>query len=233
MFFLLLITYCLCDKTNSKTIELTNDNFVSLRGSITSQSINNIINDLIKLKSDTRYIYLNTNGGSVDSGLKLINVIHDLSNQEIVINCIADTAMSMGFLIFQSCQGRYVFRHSTLMQHQLSLSNIEGEIGNINSYLKHINNMEHKLNKLQAIRIGIDLYSFEKKIHDEWWLDSEDSIRDNVSDKIVNIYCNFEYTEERVIVNTLNENKILIYSKCPQVPGYIRIINNKNHNNNN
>lgn len=222
-------------QANARTIELTNDNFVFLHGSVTSQSINNIINDLIKLKADTRYIYLNTNGGSVDAGLKLVNTIKDLNNKNIVVNCIADTAISMGFLIFQSCEGRYVLEHSTLMQHQLSLSNIEGQIRNINSYFKFINNMENKLNKIQANRIGLSLESFEEKIHDDWWLDSEDSIKNNVADEIVNIYCNFENSEqeEEVSINDFFGKIKLVYSKCPQVSSYIRIQNDDDNNNSN
>jgi ATP-dependent Clp endopeptidase proteolytic subunit ClpP len=226
----LIILFISLIQANARTIELTNDNFVSLRGSITSQSINNIINDLIKLKVDTRYIYLNTNGGSVDAGLKLVNTIKDLTNKNIVVNCIADTAISMGFVIFQSCKGRYVLEHSTLMQHQISLSHIEGQIRNINSYFKFINNMENKLNKIQANRIGLSLESFEEKIHDDWWLDSEDSIKNNVSDEIVNIYCNFENSEEEVTINELFGQIKLVYSKCPQVSSYIRIQNDDNMN---
>lgn len=221
MFLFLLILFSI--QANARTIELTNDNFVSLRGSVTSQSINNLINDLIKLKGYTRYIYLNTNGGSVDAGLKLVNTIKDLDNRNIVVNCIAHTAISMGFVIFQSCKGRYVLEHSTLMQHQISLSGVEGQIRNINSYFKFINNMENKLNKIQANRIGISLESFEEKIHDDWWLDSEDSIRNNVADEIVTIYCNFENSEQEVIVNGLFGKIKLVYSKCPQISSYIRI----------
>lgn len=224
MFFFLLIISIV--QINARTIELTTNNFVSLRGSVTSQSINNLINDLIKLKADTRYIYLNTNGGSVNAGLKLVNTIKDLHNKNIIVNCIADTAISMGFVIFQSCKGRYVLEHSTLMQHQISLSNIEGQIRNINSYFKFINNVQNKLNKIQADRIKISLEKFEEKIHDDWWLNSEESIKNNVADEIVNIYCNFENSEEEVIINTLLGQKKIVYSKCPQVSNYLRIKNN-------
>ena len=89
--------------TKLNTITLTNDNFVSLRGPVSSISISNLINNLISKTADVRYIYLNTNGGSVDAGLKLVNVIQGLEDNNIVVNCIADTAISMGFVIFQFC----------------------------------------------------------------------------------------------------------------------------------
>jgi ATP-dependent Clp protease protease subunit len=221
MYLFLLLIFCI--QTNARTIELTTDNLVSLRSEVNELSINNLINNLINLKADTRYIYINTNGGSVDAGLSLINTIKSLETNNIVVNCIADTAISMGFVIFQACKGRYVLEHTMLMQHQISLSNVRGQIRNINSYFKFVNNMENKLNKIQAQRIGLDLKVFEDKIHDDWWLDSEEAIRNNVADEIVQIRCNFENTEEEVVVKGFFGDATYVYSKCPQVSGIIRI----------
>jgi ATP-dependent Clp endopeptidase proteolytic subunit ClpP len=221
----LFLVFILSSCVSGKTIELTNDNFVSLRDSVTSQSINNLIYNLIKLKSDNRYIYLNTNGGSVDAGLKLINTINDLNRKNISVSCIVDTAISMGFVILQSCKERYVLEHATLMQHQMSLQDVKGQIRNLNSYFKFINNLENKLNKIQADRIRLELKDFEEKIHDDWWMDSDEAIKNNVADEIVNINCNFENTEEEVIVNNVFGQIKMIYSKCPQVPNFIKIKN--------
>ena len=201
-----------------RNIELINENFVSLRSEVNELSINNLINNLLKLKADTRYIFLNTNGGSVDAGLNLINTIKSLESNNIVVNCIADTAISMGFVIFQACKGRYLLGHSTLMQHQISLNGMGGKIKNVNSYLKFINNMETKLNKIQANRIGIELRDFEDKIHDDWWLDSEEAIINNVADEIVTFGCNFENTIEKV--HFFGDYNIE-YIKCPHVSGMI------------
>ncbi len=228
--FLLLICVTSFNNIEGKAIELTNDNFVSLRGEVNDLSINNLINNLINLKSDTRYIYINTNGGSVDAGLNLINTIKNLESDNIVVNCIAETAISMGFVIFQGCKGRYVLEHSTLMQHQISLHGMGGEIKNINSYLKFVNNMENKLNKIQAKRIGIELKDFEDKIHDDWWMDSEEAIRNNVADQIVTIKCNFVNVEEEVEIVTMFGKINTVYMKCPQVSGIIKIKENNNIN---
>ena len=205
-----------------KTITLTNDNFVSLNGYVTSLSISNLIKNLISLPSDNVYIYLNTNGGSVDAGMKLVNVIKTLEDNNINVSCIADKAISMGFVIFQYCSKRYVTRSSTLMQHQMSLSGVSGKIRDINSYIKYVNTMENYINLAQAERIGISFEQFNENIRDDWWLTSTESIKQNVADEIVNIKCTFENKEEIKHIHTIFGELQLVYMKCPQVYSEVR-----------
>jgi ATP-dependent protease ClpP protease subunit len=228
MFYKLLILSVLLmiSSAEIQTITLTNDNFVSLRGPVTSTSISNLITDLISKHSDTRYIYLNTNGGSVDAGMKLVNVIQSLQDNNVIVNCIADTAISMGFVIFQSCSNRYVTRHASLMQHQMSLSDVEGKIRDLNSYVKFVNSIEDEINKNQADRIGLSLEQFNEKIRDDWWLTAKQSISDKVSDEIVNIKCVFENTEQVVTIMTFFGKLDMVYMKCPQVTSPIKILVN-------
>lgn len=207
----------------NKIIHLTNDNFVSLRGPVTSTSIADLIANLLDKTSDKRYIYINTNGGSVDAGLKLINVIKDLENIDIEINCIADTAISMGFVIFQSCTNRYLLRYSTLMQHQISLRGVGGKILELNSYMTHINMIENNLNKMQADRINMTQEAFEIKIMNDWWLTTEEAIENNVGDDIVSIKCMFPKEKEITEINTIFGDIVLTYMKCPQVSSPIKV----------
>ena len=109
-----------------KLVELTENNFVAIRGQIDESTASRFISDVMKLKSNKIYVYLTTPGGSVISGMSIVQTINTLqaSGKEFV--CIADRAASMGFVIFQSCTQRYVMEHSIIMQHQVSLG-IEGQ----------------------------------------------------------------------------------------------------------
>jgi len=233
LFLIIILLFSVCNSL--KVVHLNNDNFVSLRGPVTSTSIAELIANLLDKHDDERYIYLNTNGGSVDAGLKLINVIKDLENNNIKISCIADTAISMGFVIFQSCTNRYVLTHSTLMQHQMSLGGLSGKLLELNSYMNHINSIEYTLNKMQSYRIHISQADFESKINNDWWLTSEESIIDNVSDEIISIKCMFPKEKEIIEINTFFGDILLHYMKCPQVSAPVKVemkLTSKDVNNN-
>lgn len=219
-YFLLFLHFLLC---SGKVVHLTNDNFVSLRGPVNSQSIAELISNLLDKNSNERYIYLSTNGGSVDAGLKLINVIKDLENSNINVNCIADTAISMGFVIFQSCTNRMVLAHSTLMQHQMSMSNIRGKLLELNSYMLHINKIEDELNLMQASRLNMSKSEFEEKVMNDWWITTNESIEQNVADEIVSIKCMFPKEKEITEISTIFGDLVLTYMKCPQVSAPVKV----------
>ena len=235
LFFICATIFNCTNSQHTKIIHLTNDNFVALRGPVTSTSIAELIANLLDKTADERYIYLHTNGGNVDAGMKLINVIRDLEMIDIKVNCIADTAISMGFVIFQACTHRYVLSYSTLMQHQMSLRGVGGKLLELNSYMSHINTIEDKLNKMQATRINISLTEFEAKINNDWWLTSDESLEYNVADELTSIKCMFPKEKEVIEINTLFGDVVLTYMKCPQVSSPVKVelklINEPSQNN--
>jgi ATP-dependent Clp protease protease subunit len=185
--------------SSKKTIHLTNDNFVALRGVVSSQSVAEVISNLIDKNDDIRYIFLSTNGGSVTAGLKLINTIKDLENSGITVNCIADTAISMGFVIFQACGTRYVLDHSLLMQHQASLGLPPMKIANLLSTLKGILGQLDEMHNMQAKRMGLSLEKFEALIHDDLWLFSgAKAVELNAADKVVTASCSQDLINKKV-----------------------------------
>ena len=97
-------------------INLTSSNIIIIKGEINDNLASKFVHELNKKENKQDiYIYLDTNGGSVDAGNKIV--------EEIIrykLNCIASKAISMGFVIFQSCNKRYITDYTTLMQHQIS-----------------------------------------------------------------------------------------------------------------
>ena len=72
-----------------------------------------------------KIVYIDSPGGSVLAGVKIIDQI-----EKYQMSCIASKAISMGFVIFQSCHNRLVTSSSQLMQHQISFG-IKDEIRKI------------------------------------------------------------------------------------------------------
>ena len=161
----------------TKSIELTSNNMVSLRGPINAFSSSKFIHETSNIQSNILNIIINSPGGSISDGNVIIEQIKSLSRSNIRINCICDFAASMAFIIVQACPHRYGLDSSVLMQHQMALS-IGGEINRINSYMTYIDSLKNSLDIIQSSRIGMKLSVFQEKVRDEWWIYGKDNIND-------------------------------------------------------
>ena len=212
MHFLLLcfFIFFLTNAEKLKNIQLHHDNFLVIKGPIDDTVASNFVYELNKKKNkNNTYVYLDTPGGSVESG----NVILD-EIQKYNLSCIAEKAYSMGFVLLQGCQKRYITKYAKVMQHQISYG-IKNEIEKINSYSKFINEIDEELNQMQANKIKIDYHDFKLKTFNEWWLFGKNIINENVADKIVNVLCTKDITEKNQTIEYGSWS--YIYSKCPLI----------------
>lgn len=201
----------------TKLIELTENNFVAIRGVVDESTSSRFISDIMKIKGNRIYVYLTTPGGSVISGMSIVQTINTLqaSGKEIV--CIADRAASMGFVIFQACAQRYVMEHSILMQHQVSLG-VEGQYEQVKSYLKMIETLDKKMNKRQAEKLGMSPEEFHANVQHDWWLHGEDGVENGAADEVVNVVCDFDASKTYEIKRYSWFGEInLQFSLCPLI----------------
>jgi ATP-dependent protease ClpP protease subunit len=203
-------------------IELNDNNFVAIREVVTDASIkkgvaalmtNIITNPYLK----EYYLVLDTPGGSVVAGNQLIDYLNYLNNTDIKVHCIAKTAISMGFVILQSCPGiRYALPSATLMQHQMSTVMI-GNILNIESDMKFSKRLYEKMLIKQSSRIGIEPSTFLDKTRDDWWLDGEMALENNIVDKLVNVGCSQDVLKKLITIekhSMFGSTKVSV-NKCP------------------
>lgn len=200
---------------NSNIIILNPENTVSLRGQINEDTSNKFIEDLKNFNEGELNIFINSPGGSVSSGMKIIDHI-EMLNETTTINCITDFAASMAFIIFQSCENRYILNSGTLMQHQMSLG-LSGNLFNLNNYMKMVNNLNYYLDGKQAKRIGMCPADFVNKITNDWWVNGFDALDNNLADKVVKVKCNKEmYSKKELLtLNTFFGLVKLEFNKCP------------------
>ena len=193
-----------------KKIKLTTKNSLILKGSVDDKSISTLIHQLNKMeKKNEIYLYLDTPGGSVESGEKLISEIINHN-----VNCIAERAYSMGFAILQSCKNRYIVRHGKLMIHQVQFG-LGGELGKVSSYVDFVKQMEYEMTNAMALRIGLNIDAFKYKILDEWWLYGLFALQSNCADEMVQVECSKELTKQNYTITKGTHD--YIYSKCPLV----------------
>jgi ATP-dependent Clp protease protease subunit len=172
-----------------KSITLEPNNFVAIIGSINKNNVNMWIRNISSIENQKIYVYINSNGGSVEAGQKLIDQFTYLQLKGVTIECIAQNAYSMAFQILQSCDKRYITPSATVMQHQMSVSELGGQFDNLLNYLTMIKQMANDLDLKAAKRIGISYADYKLKTSTDWWLYGEDIVQNNVADEIVYVGC--------------------------------------------
>ena len=212
MRLLLLLTF-LFQVFSIKTVNLTLDNTLLLRGAIDEKSTNKLMYDIEKSNATNKILYLDTNGGMVEEGLKIINEVRNYN-----ISCVAEKAYSMGFSIFQSCYNRYILPNGKLMQHQISFG-IGGELAKVNNYVSFIKQIEEEIVELEASRIDIPIDTYREMTTNEWWLYGQNIINSNAADEIVNVKCSNKLTKKNFTIET--KKYTYVYSSCPLISNEI------------
>jgi len=196
------------------TVILTPDNHVSIKGRIDDYKASQFISKINKLNATNLYIYIDSPGGNVDSGQKIIQYINFKKDTNKTIMCIAWEAHSMAFNILQACSYRYVLQDSKMMQHQISLKNVVGNIENINSYMKITNKMYDKLIIDASKRIGLSADEYKLKIMNDWYFYGSEIVENNVADAMISsIGCSKKLTDSDSL--TTIGTDILTISNCP------------------
>ena len=199
---------------HSDSITLTTTNSLTIKGPVTEEATTEFIYALNKMKNkENIYIYLDTPGGSVEHGNKIVSEI-----QKYKLNCIAERAYSMGFVILQACKNRYITSYGRIMQHQISYG-VSNEKAKVESYVSFVNQLEDELTEMQAARIGISSEEFSKRTYNDWWMVGKKAILANCADRLAHVKCSVKLTKENYTIN--NGWNELTYSKCPLVSGHI------------
>ena len=208
----------------SRNIILSKNNTVSLIKTVDDDSISTAIEELYRIHHNKNndnaniYIYLDTPGGSVDAGNRLIETIEYLSHSNN-ISCIAHHAASMGFAILQSCPHRLGLKSSSLMQHQMSTM-LADEKQRLKTYMKYMDSLEDDLISLQARRIKMSNQQFRDVTYHNWWLTGKQALKYNVVDELVVVGCDKSLLETTITANaSMLSGSVAIYtnSRCPLI----------------
>lgn len=180
MLFLLLLL-------RTSLIVLNSTNFVELSGDIDEENINTVIKHLTYSKSNLTYIYINTNGGEVESGLRLIHILDSYDSKKNII-CIGEKVLSMGFSIFQACKKRVVMLSSTAMQHQMIVS-LEGQLYTLMRKLEYLKYIDDYLITHESKRLEMPKEIYKSLKEHEWWLHGRYIVEKKAADRIQKVIC--------------------------------------------
>jgi len=217
---LLVSTLVSCD---SKVVTLTANNFVSLIGPVSRNSVDDLIksfnskNILEYIQEEGKIIlYINSPGGSVFAGNHLVQYIKTLQSQNISVDCVGQNFMSMGFVIMQSCSKRYAMFDSIGMQHQMSLG-MKGNLENFKTHFNLIERVNAMLIDMEIKKIGISKADYLENILSDWWSYGIENVENNIVDDLINVKCT-----PNVMIERLKKKESMFgfefeidMSKCP------------------
>lgn len=142
-------------------------NHTSLIGDVNGESINFVLSGIAN-SDPTKpfYVFLDTPGGQVLQGRRLVSFLQT-TNRNVI--CVANTAISMGFVILQACPVRLMTQHGILMSHQIA-GGAQGPLDVMKAGLIFVQKLADMYDTMMANRMGMTLEAYRAKINPEFWM---------------------------------------------------------------
>lgn len=187
-FFILLLTGCSAvvpqiPQDVLAELQASDKSMFNMAGEINGNLQNNLNRHLKNKKvGDTLLIYINSNGGEVNSAEAIMNT---LAGYKTI--CVADIAMSAAFEIFQTCTVRVYMDRTLLMVHHHWIIFNNNQISVPDLFATGLEAYIQELSILSrcAFRMKITYNDLDKKIQKnggEWYLYGSDIIKNNAAD---------------------------------------------------
>ena len=167
--------------------KLLENRIIFISGEIDDNLSNTVIAELLYLDSISNediYIYINSIGGSVSSGLSIYDTINIIKSDVCTVG-IGICASMGAFLLSSGCKGkRFILENTEVMIHQVS-SGFEGQTDNIKLMSDRIFVLQKRLNKILSKNTHKSLKKIEADIKHDYYMDSIQSIEYGIVDKIL------------------------------------------------
>lgn len=169
---------------------LLKDRIIFLGGPVGDDMANLIVAQLLFLANEDPesdvHLYVNSPGGSVTSGLGIIDTMNFIQPQ--VSTYIIGQAASMGSVIAASGEKgkRFCLRNSRNLMHQPLIGGImEGQATDLEIEAKEIIRLRERLYQIYADMTGQSAEKIERDCDRNLWLDDEEMIKYGLIDKVL------------------------------------------------
>lgn len=163
------------------------DRIIFLTGEINDVTANIIISELLYLdskKKDDIYLYINSPGGSVSSGMAIYDTMNYIKSDVKTI-CVGMAASMAAFLLSSGTKGkRCALENADVMIHQ-PLGGMEGQASDMKIACERILKMKEKLNKILSKNTGKPLKTIEKDTDRDHYLSSKEAKNYGIIDVIL------------------------------------------------
>jgi ATP-dependent Clp endopeptidase proteolytic subunit ClpP len=198
----LALTLLLVTHTHGRTVTITPENAVIINEAITGASVTTAIQSLAYLdaeRTDKRqkiYIVLNSPGGSIMAGQKLINFANTIEN----VDTICMFCASMAHAISQGISGVRLATHDNIMMAHRARGTFSGQFGEgeLEQKLKLFKKIVLSMEQRNADRIGITLKRYKELVKDEWWSYAQESVELNIVDETIQLKCSQDLINKKI-----------------------------------
>lgn len=134
-------------------------------------------------------LYITSDGGCVDSGFKLIDVIEASKTPVYTINC--GWQYSMGFLIGIAGHKRFAFKNAKYLMHDGS-SLMYNSSMKVQDQMAFQRKLDAREKEYVLRRTNITSEVYDEKMRTEWYMLAEEAKELGVTDYIVGVDCELE-----------------------------------------
>lgn len=181
------------EKTSNREVaydlysRLLEDRIIFLTGEIDDNTANLIISELLYLDSKSQediYMYINSPGGSVTSGMAIYDTMNYVKSdiKTIVVGMAASMA---AFLLSSGTKGkRCALKNADVMIHQ-PLGGMQGQASDMKIACERILKMKEKLNTILAKNTNQSIKKIMKDTDRDHYLNSEEAKKYGLIDQII------------------------------------------------
>ena len=163
------------------------DRIIFLCGEINDDMANIVISELLYLDSKSHqdiYLYINSPGGSVTSGMAIYDTMN-YSTSDVKTICIGMAASMASVILSSGTKGkRCALENADVMIHQ-PLGGMEGQASDMKIACERILKIKEKLNKILAKNTGKSLKVIEKDTDRDYFLSSHEALKYGLIDEIL------------------------------------------------
>lgn len=170
-----------------------------LNSNIDQFSVANIVKHIMQFNSDDKGIevanrkpiilYITSNGGDVDAGFELIDVIQSSKTPVYTINL--GYQYSMGFLIGLAGHKRFATRNAKFLMHDGS-NFVYGTGTKVQDQMEFQKRVEARIKEYIISRSHITSEEYDNKLRVEWYLFADEAKERGFTDYIIGVDCEMD-----------------------------------------
>lgn len=167
--------------------KLLNNRIIFLNGEINNDVSSLIVSELLYLDSLNHqdiHIYINSPGGSVTSGLAIIDTMNLIKSDVSTLSVGLCASMAAVILAAGTKNKRYSLPNSEIMIHQV-LGGAEGKASDIKIQAERILKMKKKINNILSNLTGKSIKKINKDTEKDYYLNPKEAIKYGLIDKII------------------------------------------------